>query len=75
MNFQAEFHRPDTLPDPFPKWKQLILDLHAKIGNEALCSRIEVICQEWALNSGYYFKTAGDRFIFVHVLLSPKDFQ
>lgn len=75
MTFTAEFHRPEQLPNPFPKWKQLINELHNKIGAEQLSSRIESVCQEWALNSGYYFKVIGDRFLFIHVTLNPKDFN
>lgn len=75
MTFTTEFHRPTQLENPFPKYQELIKKLHSTIGNEQLCSRIETVSLEWATESGYYFKVIGNRFIFVHVTLNPRDFN
>lgn len=75
MTYFAEFYRPESLPDPYPKYVELIKKLHKEIGIEQLTQRIEIISQDWALQSGYYFKPIGDRHLFIHASLNPRDFN
>lgn len=78
MNIEATFHRPEQLPNPQPKYQELLASLYKSIGREQLEQRVESISAKWAMESGYYFfysNTKDDnKFTFVHVSLNPKDF-
>ncbi len=74
MTYSVEFHAPSTLPKAFPAYQALITSLCKSIGVERVQSRLEQISLDWAKESGYYFKVIGDRHIFIHVSLNPRDF-
>jgi hypothetical protein len=75
MTITAEFYAPSQLNNAQPSYQRLLTELHSKIGNEQLCSRLEAISYEWALESGYYLKIIRDRYLFIHVTLNPRDFN
>ena len=75
-NFNVQFHRPEKLLNPFPKYIELIKLSQNTIGHEQTTTQLEAISAKCAFESGYYFFSDGEtgKLTFIHVSLNPNDF-
>lgn len=69
MKTQIKFVTPAELDQnkPIDQYTTYLKKLHAKLGFEAVSSRLEILSLEWAEASGYYFEIKENTLVFTHV--------